>query len=182
MLLGGIVGGYYGIDGEGGANPVSYYYGKNQTKRVGQNYTPGGQGNARAAEHKTTAEEVYNGGKTNLLTITNASAESNIDIANGPNNCVLQFPAGRYHLTLQGYTEDSFATSFRVELRQIQSGTDDMVVTETPGYSGAPRPASTEYLLSWPDFIVDGTEKFYFLFPIGGGDKRSHFLRIEKVA
>ena len=42
MIQGGIVGGYYGIDGGGGKNPVSYYYGKGQTKRVGENYTPAG--------------------------------------------------------------------------------------------------------------------------------------------
>ena len=139
MILGGIVGGYYGIDGGGGKNPVSYYYGKGQTKRVGENYTPAGAGNSRPAEFKTIADEVYDGGKNNLLTITNASAESDIDLTNGPNKSVIQFPAGRHHLTFQGYSEDSFATSFRVELRQVQLGTDDLIVTETPGYSGAPR-------------------------------------------
>lgn len=182
MIQGGIVGGYYGVGGGGGNNPVSYYYGKSQTKRVGENYTPAGQGNSRPAEFKTTADETHNGGKNDLLTITNASAESDIDLTNAPNNSVIQFPAGRYHLTFQGYTDDSFATSLRIELKQIQTGTDDIVVVETPGYSGGPSPSRTEYLLSWPDFIVDGTEKFYFLFPIGGADKRSHFLRVEKVA
>ena len=181
MIQGGIVGGTYGIDG-GGANPVSYYYGKAQTKRVGQNYTPAGAGNSRPAEFKTTADETYNGGKSDLLTIENASAVSDIDLTNGPDNVVIQFPAGRYHLTFQGYTEDSFATSFRIELRQIKSGTDDVVVIEAPGYSGAPAPARTTYQIVLQDFTVDGTEKFYFLFPISGGDKRSHFLRIEKVA
>ena len=169
------------LDG-GGKNPVSYYYGKGQTKRVGENYTPAGQGNSRPAEFKSTADEVYNGGKNNLLTIKDPSAVSDADVTSGTLQCIVQFPAGRYHLTFQGYSEDAFATTFRVEFRQVQSGTDDLVVTETPGYSGAPAPARTEYLLSWPDFIVDGTEKFYFLFPVGGNDKRSHFLRIEKVA
>ena len=174
MIQGGIVGGYYGIDGGGGKNPVSYYYGKGQTKRVGENYTPAGSGNSRLAEFKTTADEVYDGGKNDLLTIENASAVSDIDLTNAPNNSVIQFPAGRHHLIFQGYSEDAFATAFRVELRQVQTGTDDIVIVETPGYSGAPVPARTEYLLSWPDFIVDGTEKFYF--PISGNDKRSHFL------
>ena len=184
MIRGGIVGGLYGKGGGGGANPISYYYGKNQTKRVGQNYTPAGSGVSRPAEFKTTADEVYNGGKTDLLTILNGSAISDIDINNAPNNCILQFPIGRYDLTFQGYSEDQFATNFRVELRQIQSGTDDMVVTEIPGYSGnAPTPARTEYLLNWPDFVIEaGTEQFYFQFPVGGNDKRSHFLRVEKVA
>lgn len=181
MIRGGIVGGLYGNRG-GGNNPVSYYFGKNQTKRVGQNYTPAGTGNSRPAEFKTTADEVYNGGKNNLLTITNGSDESDMDSTTArPNNAVLQFPVGRYDITFQGYSEDSFATSFRVELRQIQSGTDDLVLIETPGYSGAPLPARTEYLLSYPDFVIEGTEKFYFLFPVGGNDKRSHFLRVEKV-
>ena len=184
MIRGGIVGGLYGKGGGGGgANPVSYYYGKSQTKRVGQNYTPGGSGSSRPAEFKTTADEVYNGGKTDLLTILNGSDVSNIDVNNAPDNCILQFPVGRYDITFQGYSEEQFATAFRVYLSQIQSGTDDMVVAETPGYSGAPRPASTEYLLNWPDFVIEeGTEQFYFLFPVGGQDKRSHFLRIEKVA
>lgn len=183
MIRGGIVGGYYGKGGGGGGkNPISYYYGKSQTKRVGQNYTPAGSGSSRAAEFKTTADEVYNGGKTDLLTILNGSAVSDIDINNPPNNTVIQFPAGRYDLTFQGYSEETFATTFRVELRQVKSGTDDFVVTETPGYSGAPAPARTEFLLSWPDFVTDGTEQFYFLFPVGGNDKRSHFLRVEKVA
>ena len=181
MINGGIVGGYYAIDG-GGANPVSYYYGKSQTKRVGQNYTPAGSGNSRPAEFKTTADEVYNGGKTDLLTILNGSAVSDMDGSNKPNNSVIQFPAGRYHLTFQGYSGDAFATNFSVEFRQVKSGTDDVVVIETPGYSGAPAPARTEYLLNWPDFVIkEGTEQFYFFFPVGGGDARSHFLRIEKV-
>lgn len=182
MILGGIVGGYYGIDGGGGKNPVSYYYGKGQTKRVGENYTPAGQGNSRPAEFKSTADEIYNGGKNNLLTIENASAVSDIDLTNAPDNSVIQFPAGRYDLTFQGYTEDSFATAFRIVLFQIQTGTDDVVVIEAPGYSGAPAPARTTYQLNWPDFTVDGTEKFYILFPIGGNENRSHFLRVEKMA
>jgi len=184
MIRGGIVGGLYGSRGGGGGkNPVAYYYGKSQTKRVGENYTPAGTGNSRPAEFKTTADEVYNGGKTDLLTITNGSDEADMDTTIArPNNAVILFPAGRYDITFQGYSEDQFATSFRVELRQIQSGTDDLVLVETPGYSGAPSPARTEYLLSWPDFVIDGTEKFYFLFPVGGNDKRSHFLRVEKVA
>lgn len=181
MILGGIVGGYYGIDG-GGKNPVSYYYGKGQTKRVGENYTPAGQGSSRPAEFKTTADEVYNGGKNDLLTITNASAESDIDLSNAPDNSVIQFPAGQYDLLFQGYTEETFASAFRIVLFQIQAGTDDAVVIEAPGYSGAPAPARTTYQFNWPDFTVDGTEKFYFLFPISGADKRSHFLRVEKVA
>lgn len=87
MIRGGIVGGLYGNQGGGGGNnPVSYYFGKGQTKRAGQNYTPGGNGNHRAAEFKTTA-----------------------------------------------------------------------------------------------DLVVDGTEKYYFLFPTGGGSNRSHFLRSETV-
>ena len=185
MILGGIVGGYYGKGGgenSGKGNPVVYYFGKGQTKRVGENYTPAGRGTSRPAEFKTTADETYNDGRNDLLTITNGSDESDMDPANPPNNSVIQFPAGRYHLAFQGYSEDVFATAFRVELRQIQSGTDDTVVIDIAGYSGGVAPARTEYLLSWPDFIVDGTEKFYFLFPIGGNDKRSHFLRIETVA
>ena len=194
MIRGGIVGGLYGKGGDGsggdgsgdgsggGANPVSYYYGKAQTRRVGQNYTPAGRGTSRAAEFKATADEVHDGGETDLLTILNGSAVSDIDVANAADNCIIQFPAGRYHITFQGYSEDRFATGFRVELRQIQSGTDDIVVTETSGYTGGINPASTEYLLSWPDFVIEGTEQFYFLFPVGGNNKRSHFLRIEKVA
>lgn len=183
MILGGIVGGYYGKRDGGGNNPVSYYFGKGQTKRVGENYTPAGSGTSRPAEFKTTADEVYDGGKTDLLTILNGSDVPDIDINNPPNNSVIQFPVGRYDLTFQGYSEEQFATSFRVYMRQIQSGTDDMVIAETPGYSGAPAPASTEFLLNWPDLVIrEGTEQFYFLFPIGGNDKRSHFLRVEKVA
>ena len=182
MILGGIVGGYYGIDGGGGKNPVSYYYGKGQTKRVGENYMPSGRGTSRPTEFKSTADEVYNGGKSDLLTIQDPSAVPNADVTSGTTQCIVQFPAGRYHLLFQGYSEESFSTTFRVEFRQVQLETDDLIVTETPGYSGAPAPARTEYLLNWPDFIVDGTEHFYFLFPVGGADRKSHFLRIEKVA
>jgi len=182
MIHGGIVGGTYGMDGGGGKNPVSYYYGKDQTKRVGENYTPAGSGTSRPAEFKTTADETYNGGKNDLLTITNGSAESDMDPTNPPNNSVIQLSAGRYHLLFQGYIEEVFETAFRVELKQIKTGTDDTVIIEAPGYSGAPAPARTTYQLNLPDFIVDGTEKFYFLFPISGADKRSHFLRIEKIA
>ena len=181
MIQGGIVGGTYGIDG-GGANPVSYYYGKDQTQRVGENYMPSGRGVNRPAEFKATADEVYNGGKSDLLTIRDPSDVSDADITSGTLQCIVQFPAGHYHLTFQGYSAETFATQFRVELRQVQSGIDDLIIAETPGYSGAPAPARTEYLLSWPDFIVDGTENFYFMFPVGGADQRSHFLRIEKVA
>ena len=185
MILGGIVGGYYGMDGDGGggANPVIYYYGKDQTRRVGQNYTPGGSGSSRPAEFKTTANEVYDGGQADLLTITNASDATDIDISNAPNNTILQFPISRYHLYFQGYTEAAFVSNFRVELRKIQSGTDDVLITDVAGYAGSVNPARTTYELVWPDFVVtDETDKFYLLFPSGAASKRSHFLRIEKVA
>lgn len=182
MVLGGIVGGYYGQEESNGKNPVAYYFGKNQTKRVGQNYTPGGQGNNRAAEFKTAADQTYDGGKADILTITNASDEANIDLTNGPDNAVLQFPAGRHHLLFQGYTEAQYQTSFRIELREIQQGTDDLIITHTPGYSGGQSPARTAYQLIWYDLVTDGTDKFYLAFPHGGNQNRSHFLRIETVA
>lgn len=180
MIRGGIVGGLYGKGG--GANPVSYYYGKRQTKRVGQNYTPRGTETSSPAEFKASAGEVYNGGNPNILTILNGSAVSDIDIDNPPNRSVIQFPTGRYNIIFQGYSESAYVLNFRVELRQIMSKKDDIVVVETPGYSGSPTPARTEFLLSWHDLISKGTEQFYFLFPIGGNHKRSHFLRVEKVA
>lgn len=184
MIHGGIVGGHYGKPTQinGNQNPVSYYFGKNQTKRVGENYTPRGRRTHRAAEFKATADETYDDGKTDLLRITNASEESTIDIPNGPNNCVLQFPAGRYHLTFQGYSTASRENAHRVELREIKVGTDDLVITETTGNTRGSDPAQTAYQLIWKDLVVDGTEKFYFLFPVSGESHRSHFLRIEKVA
>ena len=182
MIQGGIVGGYYGIDGGGGKNPVSYYYGKGQTKRLGQNYTPAGSGSRRPAEFKATADETYDGGKNDLLTIINGSAATNIDITNAPNNSVIQFPAGRYHLLFVGYTDASSRTAFRVELREIQSGTDDILITRTEGWTNAVSPAETTYSFFWTDFVVDGTEQFYLLFPDSGHQSRSHYLRIEKVA
>ena len=180
MIKGGIVGGYYGISG---ANPVAYYYGKDQTKRVGENYTPGGEGNSRLAEFKTTADEVLDGGKRDLLIITNASDAPNIDLTNAPDNAILQFPIGRHHLHFQGYSEVTSQAAFRVELHKIQEETDDTLVTHTTGWTNAPSPARTVYQLVWPDFIItDDTKKFYFLFPIGGNSNRSHFLRVETVA
>lgn len=181
MVHGGIVSSYYG-NGEGNSkNPVSYYFGKNQTKRVGQNYAPGGSGNQRAAEFKITADETFDGGKADLLTITNARDESTIDITNGPDKSVIQFPKGRYHLLFQGYTEAQYQTAFRIELKQIRVGTDDLIITHTPGYSTGSNPARTAYQLIWYDLIVEGTEKFYLPIPRAGGNNRSHFLRIETV-
>lgn len=182
MIRGGIVGGLYGKGGGGGNNPVSYYWGKSQTKQFGTHYTPAGSGNHRAAEFKTTADRILDGGKNDLLTITHASNESNIDIGNGPNNCVLQFPEGRYHLSFQGYANVSGSTTFRVDLKKITTGTDDIVLAMAPGYSTAATPIRTTFQLLYMDFVVDGTEKFYFLFPSSGNAARSHFLRIEKVA
>ena len=181
MIRGGIVGGLYGNKGGGGGNnPVSYYHGKNQTNRVGEYYTPGGQGTHRAAEFKTTADLVLDGGKTDLLTITHASNESNIDISNGPNNSVLLFPAGRYHLCLQGYVNVA-TTTFRIDLKKITTGTDDRLLASTPGYSTAAAPIKATFQLIYMDFVADGTEKFYFFFPSAGNVERSHFLRIEKI-
>ena len=174
MIKGGIVGGYYGI---GGKNPVAYYYGKDQTKRVGENYTPG----SRLAEFKTTADEVLDGGKRDLLIITNASDAPNIDLTNAADNSILQFPVGRHHLHFQGYSEVTSQAAFRVELHKIQEETDDVLITHTTGWTSAPSPARTAYQLIWPDFVViDDTEKFYFPFP--GSSARSHFLRVETVA
>ena len=180
MIQGGIVGGAYGI--RGGKNPVSYYYGKDQTQRVGENYRPDSSGDSRPAEFKTTADETYDGGKSDLLTITNGMDESDIDLGMPPDKCVIQFPAGRYHLRFQGYSAIRSRADFRVELRQIQDGTDDIIITHTTGWTSAATPAETAYKLTWTDFVVDGTEKFYLLFPIAGGMIRSHFLRVEKVA
>ena len=182
MIKGGIVGGYYGIGEGGGKNPVAYYYGKDQTKRVGENYTPGGTGNDRLAEFKTTADEVYDGGKRDLLIITNASDAPNIDLTNGPDNSVLLFPAGRYYLLFQGYSEASGQAAFRTELRKIQEGTDDTKITHTTGWTTGVSPARTVYQLIWLDFVADGSEKIYLPFPTSGASARSHFLRIEQVA
>ena len=138
---------------------------------------------SRAAEFKTTADEALDGGKADLLTITNASDESTIDMNHGKaDNTVIQFPAGRYNLLFQGYSESQYQIGFRVELKQIQEGTDDTVITHTTGYTAAASPATTAYQLIWTDLIINGTEKFYFLFPIAGNSNRSHCLRIEKVA
>ena len=180
MILGGIVGGYYGKGG--GNNPVSYYFGKGQTKRVGQNYTPAGSGNSRLAEFKSTADEVYDGGKNDLLTILNGGAVSDIDISNAPNNTVLQFPLGRFHLYFEGYTQAAARTAFRVELRKVQSGTDDQLIIDVSGYASAVNPARTTYQLNYQDFVVaDATDEFYLLFPDTGNFARSHFLRIETL-
>jgi len=182
MIRGGIVGGLYGQgDSGGGQNPVSYYYGKSQTERVGQNYTPAGSGANRLAEFKATADEVYNGGKSDLLTILNGSGVANIDITNAPNNSVLQFPEGRYDILFEGYSGSTMQTGFRVELRKVQANTDDIEMTHTTGWTVAASPANTTYHLEYPDLVVDGTEHFYFLFPIHGDRARSHFLRVEKV-
>ena len=180
MIRGGIVGGLYGKGGGGGKNPVSYYFGKNQAQQFGDHYTPAGSGNHRAAEFKTTADTVYDGGKTDLLTITHASAEADIDITSGPNNSVLLFPAGRYHLCFQGYMNVT-TTTLRVDLKKITAGTDDLLLASTPGYSSAATPIRSTFQLTYMDFVTDGMEKFYFLFPSNGNAARSHFLRIEKV-
>ncbi|MCY3744469.1 MAG: hypothetical protein OXH00_25925 [Candidatus Poribacteria bacterium] len=182
MIRGGIVGGLYGNRGGGGGNnPVSYYFGKNQTKQFGGHYTPAGTGNQRAAEFKTTADRILDGGKNDLLSITHASAEADIDIGSGPNNSVLLFPEGRYHLCFQGYV-NATTTTFRVDLKKINTGTDDIVLASTPGYSSAAAPIRTTFELIYMDFEPDGTEKFYFFFPANGSSPRSHFLRVEKVA
>ena len=60
---------------------------------------------SRLAEFKTTADEVLDGGKRDLLIITNASDAPNIDLTNAPDNSILQFPVGRHHLLFQGYSE-----------------------------------------------------------------------------
>ncbi len=181
MIRGGIVGGLYGKGGGGGKNPVAYYYGKSQTKRVSQNYTPGGSGAGRLAEFKATADEVYDSGKSDLLTILNASDVANLDIAGAADNTVLQFPEGRYALLFEGYSASTSQVGFRVELRKVQANTDDIEMTHTTGWTGGASPANTTYHLEYPDLVVDGTEHFYFLFPVHGDRARSHFLRIEKV-
>ena len=186
MIRGGIVGGLYGKGGgDGGAakNPVVYYYGKDQTRRVGENYTPAGAGGSRPAEFKTTADEVFDGGNPNLLTVSHGSAATDIDISSPPDNTILQFPVGRYFLCFQGYTTTGFSSNFRVELRKIEPGTDDTIIIDVTGYEGATNPARTTYELAYHDFVVtDATDKYYLLFPSGGANSRSHFLRIEKVA
>lgn len=182
MIRGGIVGGLYGNRGGGGGNnPVSYYYGKSQTKRVGENYTPAGTGSLRLAEFKATADEVYDGGKSDLLTILDGSDVANIDVTDAADKTVLQFPEGRYDLLLEGYSASSGQASFRVEMREVKTNNDDTVITHTTGWTTGVSPANTTYQLVYPDFVVDGTERFYFLFPIHTTRARSHFLRVEKV-
>ena len=182
MILGGIVGGTYGIDGGGGANPISYYYGKDQTRRVGENYRPMIRANMSPAEFKTTADETYNSGQTDLLTLLNTADATDIDVTGTANNCVFNLPPGRYHLLFQGYSAAGSQAAFRAELRQIQAGTDDIVITHTTGWTTGANPARTTFQLLWHDLIVEGTEQFYLLFPVSGVSARSHFLRIEKVA
>ena len=165
-----------------GDNPVSYYYGKDQTKRVGENYTPASSGDSSPAEFKTTADETYNGGKSDLLIVSNGIDEPNIDLAMPPDKCVIQFPIGRYHLLFQGYSAARSRADFRIELKKILEGTDDIIITHTTGWTSAVTPAEKAYIMVWKDFVVvNGTEKFYWLFPVEGDLVRSHFLRVEKV-
>ncbi|RKU21019.1 hypothetical protein C6499_22635 [Candidatus Poribacteria bacterium] len=180
MIRGGIVGGLYGKGG-GGGGPVSYYYGKSQTKRVGENYTPAGSGNRRLAEFKATADEVYDGGKSDLLTILNGGDVANLDVTGQADKTVLQFSNGRYDLLFEGYSASASQGGFRVELREVKMNADDTVITHTSGFTSGTAPANTTYQLIYPDFVVAGTEQFYFLFPIHGDRNRSHFLRVEKV-
>ena len=183
MINGGIVGAHYGQGAGNGKNPISYYYGKNQTQRLGQNYSPGGSSDSQPAEFKATADETYDQGQSDLLTILSPADESNLDnAANAPDNCLLQFPAGRYNLLFQGYADTSAQGGFRVELKQIQDGTDDLLITHTTGWTSGASPARTAYDFQWTDFVVAGTERFYFLFPVMGSSRKSHYLRIEKVA
>lgn len=163
--------------------PIYYYYGKGQTKRVGENYKPAGSGNSRAAEFKTTPDEVYdNGTLDNLLKITNGSDATDIDIADTPDNTILQFPVGRYDLHFQGYTAARSDNDFRVELRKIMSGKDDLLLTDISGRHTGTGNARTTFDLSYHDLeITDETDKVYLLFPSSGDKNRSHFLRIQVV-
>lgn len=164
--------------------PVYYYYGKGQTKRLGENYKPAGSGNSRAAEFKTTPDEVYDNGNhlENLLKITNGSDAPDIDIPNTPDNTILQFPVGRYNLQFYGYTTARSDGSYRVELRKILPGTDDLIIVDIAGRHAGASAAKTTFELLWSDFVsTDETDKFYLLFPVNAGKSRSHFLRIEKI-
>lgn len=158
MILGGIVGGYYGsrvpvafVYLKGRINigsPITIGTLKNQEDRfmgggvhhpfvsVGQAYAIGFSGQIN--EHEF-------GGDSLPLIFTNIVDESNADITAAAStqrteNEVIQFPQGLYNIDLhfdinvQGAGE---SRTLEVQLRQIMENTDDIVVEFAPGQGGS---------------------------------------------
>ena len=84
-----------------------------------------------------------------------------------PNNSVIHFQQGGI-ISFCRIQIASSQTAFRVEFKEVQTATDDILITRTEGWTNAVSPAETTYSFFWTDFVVDGTEQFYLLFPSAG--------------
>ena len=161
MILGGIVGGYYGIKKE----PVSFIYLKGRTNTgnpVGSNrgtltaqrdrFMGGGihhpfisTGQAYAIGFSGQIDEHEHGGDRLPLSFTHLVDESNADITAAANtqrteNEVIHFPDGlfnvdlHFNINVQGAQE---SRTLEVQLRKLMTDTDDVVVDFATGQGGS---------------------------------------------
>ena len=159
MVLGGIVGGYYGK----GKDPVSFIYMKGRTGTTSPTARGtltdqtdrfhGGSvhhpfvstGQAYAVGFSGEIDEHEHGGDTLGLGFTNIVDETDADITAAAStqrteNEVIQFPKGLFNIdlhfdiNLQGAQE---SRTLEVQLREIMENTDDNIVTFAPGQGGS---------------------------------------------
>ena len=121
-------------------NPRSFYYGRGgadaqiQSSRVDVVVTDFGSGTIRSTlRFQTTADETDFGGSDSLATWTDADDNSNIDVAGvfRRDDSVFELPAGTYDISFYLKTQtDESDNDATIYLAQIQSGTDDILITD----------------------------------------------------
>ena len=171
-------------------NPRVFYYGRGgadsqiQSSRVDVVVTDFGSGTVRSTLRfqTTTADETDFGGSDSLATWTDGEDNANLDVVGvfRRDDSVFELPEGTYDITfVLKSSDDEDADAATIYLAQIQSGTDDILITDTSGIQGSDvansntsvsfhykslRPASGDlFYLAEQDFAADHTVAYYML-------------------
>ena len=166
-----------------------FFYGEGQSDRYDTRQELG-SGDATVVKpfaFAGTADETYFGAifSTDFTDIDDET-DADVDrqtgaIATGVH--VFEPDPGHYDLYFDGYINVTGDLDASAGLYQIQSGNDDQVKIQIPGWSGGVEPERTTFNLSYKSLVVEAGDKFYIgFFGIATGIEAIGTLLLEKKA
>ena len=146
------------------------YYGEGQNDRFGVHQQLGSTAAtiAKPFAFAGTVGETYFGADfdvafTDIDDETDSDASTQTD-SDGEDNHVFSPDAGTYDIYFDAYAQAGSDLDATVILYQIQSGTDDSLKLERPGWSGGTDPNDTIFDFNYKSLVVEDGDKFYFAF------------------
>ena len=174
------------------ANPVAYFWGREQTERNPATYpnTNTLSGVLRRIRFVVDGpHEEYNGGGAVFDDIFIDSGDVSSDIDTGANlgdEAVFSLRAGRYNIKIFGAFYQGFTdTDVNLSIRKITVGDDDIKVVDTAGDSARQEAGEAVHYVAQAeekDIVVIGTEQFYVVWAgISTTIATRNYMRIERI-